>query len=339
MHQYLQFPTWIQAEIIPGLPFRWYGLMYLLAFGTAYILFRIQLRKKKLSFDIDDVNTFFFWAIVGLLLGARVLYAFVYEPTGRYLSSPWLVFWPFDESWNFVGLAGMSYHGGLIGAIVAGIIYLRVKGYSCLQWGDLLTVSVPLAYTWGRLGNFINAELYGRVTTAPFGMIFPNAARFPANERWVVETAEEVGIPVVDADQMVNLPRHPSQLYEAFLEGILLWIVLWFIVDPRKRLQGAMIGWYVIGYGIARFIAEYFREPDPQLGFVLDLSATESAPHLLATPWSFTMGHVFSSVMILGGLLYLLILRWWAAGQPKVSTFATDTGPKRGGGKKKRAKR
>ncbi len=299
----LSYPSWLSPEIISGLPFRWYGLMYLFAFGTAYFMVLRQIKIDGLSITKDETTNLFFWAIIGLLIGARILATIVYDTSGRYFRNPLLIFWPFDEHFRFTGLQGMSYHGGVIGATAAIIIYCRVKKYDVLLWGDLVVTAIPLGYTFGRLGNFINGELYGRVTTAAWGMIFPHAEKFSAKESWVRETAAAAGIPIADPSAMVNLPRHPSQLYEAFFEGIFLWAVLWFFLRPRKPYKGYLIGAYMAGYGIVRFFIEYFREPDRDIGFPLRFSSLDNPLHLLVTPWNFTTGQILCMLMIAAGIV------------------------------------
>lgn len=321
MISFIPYPDWLSPVIIPGLPFRWYGLMYLVAFALTYVLVRVQVKERKLAAEADDVVNLFFWAIIGLLIGARIFATTIYDPTGAYLEKPWLILWPFNEEMQYTGLQGMSYHGGLVGVIVAVIIYCRAKRFSILEWGDMLVAGVPLGYTFGRLGNFINAELYGRVTTAPWGMVFPQARPIPASNHTARSIASEVGIPITDQEQLLNLPRHPSQLYEAFLEGIALWLVMWFIFRKRAHFRGYLIAVYMIGYGVARFIAEYFRQPDPGLDFVVKLSAVDNPPWLLATPWNFTTGQVLSVIMIAGGIVCYYGFRWWSQRGPKVSTF------------------
>lgn len=319
---YLQYPSWITPEIIPGLPFRWYGLMYLVAFAVAYALFMYQVRKKGLKVDTEEITNFFFWAIVGVLIGGRLFSAILYDPTHTYVRKPWLIFWPFDNHMRFIGFQGMSYHGGLVGAIVAITLYARRRKLNLLVWGDLLAASVPLGYTFGRLGNFINGELWGRVTTAPWGMVFPNADRVPASASWVAAIAHKVGINIEFANQLLNLPRHPSQLYEALFEGVVLWLVIWFVFRPRTKFPGQIMGIYVIGYGIARFIVEYFREPDAGIGFVIKLSRAPHPPQLFVTPFDFTMGQVLSFLMIIGGIVMLVIFRRMHMVRPQIQTFA-----------------
>ncbi len=306
---YLEYPSWISPVVVPGLPIRWYGLMYLVAFAVAYAMFMRQVKERGINTDSDTVLSVFTWTIVGLMVGARVFSALVYEPGGRYWARPWLIFWPFDEEMNLVGLRGMSYHGGLIGAAVGFIVTTRLKKIDTLAWGDMLVSGVPLGFAFGRLGNFINQELYGRVTTAPWGMLFPNARRLPVSEPWVQEIAAEVGIVIAATQRTVNLPRHPSQLYQALLEGVILWAVLWFVFRKRVPFRGFLASVYLMGYGVARFIGEYFREPDPALGFRIRLSSIPNPPALLVTPWNFTTGQILSVLMILAGLTCFFFFR------------------------------
>ena len=302
---YLQFPDWLSPVIIPGLPLRWYGMMYLVAFGFAYFLVRLQVKREEPGLNTEVIGDLFFWIILGLLLGARLVSALVYDTTGLYWSRPWLIFWPFDQSMRFTGLQGMSYHGGLIGGLIAGILFCRRKGLPIWRWADRIGTAIPLGYTFGRLGNFINGELYGRVTGAPWGMIFPGAERFPLRLDWVANLSRELGL---GAEGAVNLPRHPSQLYEAAGEGILLWLFLWFIIRPRKSFDGYVIGWYLIGYGVVRFVIEYFRQPDTNLGFILRLGHDHSI-YQVGSFLNFTMGQLLCALMILAGTAVLLIRR------------------------------
>jgi phosphatidylglycerol:prolipoprotein diacylglycerol transferase len=294
--------------------------MYLVAFAVTYLLLRYQLRKSGLPVHPDEAPNLFFWVIVGLLIGARIAATTIYDPSGYYLTRPWLIFWPFSDG-RFTGLQGMSYHGGLIGAVTAFLVYCRARKLKPLFWGDMIAASVPLGYTFGRLGNFINGELYGRVSTASWAMVFPSAPSYPAQLKWVRRVALEAGMPIAAENGMINLPRHPSQLYEAALEGVLLWLVLWILVRPRKRFAGAVVSWYLILYGVFRFAVEYFREPDPGLGFVIRLSDTPNPPQILATPWNFTMGQLLSAGMVVIGLGAYFVFLYIANRKPKIETF------------------
>lgn len=321
---YIPFPEWLSPVIIPGLPFRWYGLMYLVAFGLSWWLTTVQLRDPRLGVSrtvtADEVSNLYFWMILGIIVGARVIAATVYDTSGRYLTRPWLIFWPFDDSGRFVGLQGMSYHGGLIGVVVAFVIYCRIRKIDILEMGDVVATSVPLGYTFGRLGNFINGELYGRITRAPWGVLFPNAERVPADHPVVATWARELGIDAT-GQAFINMPRHPSQLYEALLEGVVLFLVMWFLVRPRVRVRGVMVGTYLIGYGLARFIAEYFRAPDPGLDFVVQLGPSANPRWLLLSPWNLTTGQMFSAGMIAAGIAWLAMCIVIDRRRPRVQTW------------------
>lgn len=163
-----------------------------------------------------------------------------------------------------------------------------------------MVTAIPLGYTFGRIGNFLNGELYGRITTMPWGMVFPDAERFSGSLQWVQDFAAKINLPINSV--LVNLPRHPSQLYEAFLEGIVLWLILWFL-RKHKKWNGMMGAVYLSGYGIFRFVIEYFREPDADLGY--RIATDSSAPIYMNTSlFNFSTGQILCFIMIVGGILY-----------------------------------
>jgi phosphatidylglycerol---prolipoprotein diacylglyceryl transferase len=214
----------------------WYGIMYLVAFAIVYFLVRYRIKTEKINISLAAVQDFFPWAIVGMLLGARLGDVLIYD--WRYFQNHFSqIFLPFDifDHWKYIGIYGMSYFGGLVGIVIAFYIFCRTKKIPLLEFSDLFVPAVPLAYAFGRLGNFLNGELWGRVTTKPWGMYFP-------------------------ADVLGQL-RHPSQLYEMFLEGILLFIILWSLRKYKFPI-GYLTAFYLIGYGLARFASEFFRQPD-----------------------------------------------------------------------------
>ncbi|MBI5057839.1 MAG: prolipoprotein diacylglyceryl transferase [Nitrospirae bacterium] len=219
---------------------RYYGLMYIAAFATLYLLSLHRLNKENFSYTKTDIENYLVGAVAGLLVGARLGYVLFYN-FSYYMSNPLEIILPFSFTggFHFTGLAGMSYHGGLIGVITASAIFCRKYKINFWQLGDFLVPSIPLGYTFGRMGNFINGELYGRATTVPWGMYFP-------------------------LDETRQL-RHPSQLYEALFEGIFLFLVLWNI-RGRKKFSGFYLSVYFIGYGLVRLLIEFVRDPDPQLG-------------------------------------------------------------------------
>jgi phosphatidylglycerol:prolipoprotein diacylglycerol transferase len=322
----IPFPSWLSPEIIPGLPFRWYGLMYIVSFGVAFLLYRKQVRERRFPMSEDELSGLFFWGILALLLGARIFATIVYETSDIYRRQPWLVFWPFRNG-QFVGLQGMSYHGGAIGGLTAILVYSGIKRFDYREIGDMFAASIPLGYTFGRLGNFINGELYGRISTGPLGMLFPQAQSYSAQYDWVREAAEKTGIPIPDPAALVNLPRHPSQLYEALFEGVILWLIIWSLRN-RKPFKGFLLSLYLMGYGLFRFIIEYFREPDADLGYRIEL-AQNDLPLALAHPLlSFSTGQILSFIMIAAGLLWLIAASRMRDRKP-VRVYPVKTGGQR----------
>jgi phosphatidylglycerol:prolipoprotein diacylglycerol transferase len=238
-------PGRIDPYIIEVGSFRvgYYGLMYIFAFATVYLLAVYRSRKDGFGYGREFLQDYMFWAVLGLLVGARLGYVLFYNP-GHYLENPLEVVLPFEfrGGFRYTGISGMSYHGGAIGVFVSSLLFLRRRRVGLWRFAEFLAPAIPLGYTFGRIGNFINGELYGRATTVPWGMYFP-------------------------LDPTGRL-RHPSQLYEAFGEGLLLFAVLW-PMRKKSPFDGFMLGLYLVGYGAVRFAVEFFREPDAHLGFVL----------------------------------------------------------------------
>ncbi|MFA5698850.1 MAG: prolipoprotein diacylglyceryl transferase [Sphaerochaeta sp.] len=308
MALYITFPSWIKPEIFSFLPIRWYGLMYILAFGCAYYFITLQAKHDEITLSKDQSLDIVMWCVIGLILGARLFSVLFYDGTTYYLTHPHLIFWPFRNG-QFVGLPGMSYHGGLFGAAVSAIIYTRKRKIPFFEVADTVVYSVPLGYTFGRLGNFINGELYGRVSTKPWAMIFPDAPAYSTNYEWVRQIADQLHIPY-EVGQYINLPRHPSQLYEALFEGIFLFFFLWFVIKPKRKEKpfGTGLSWYLIGYGTVRFFIEYLRSPDANLGYILSWGAGSDNIALFYSFLNISMGQIFCLIMIaFGGALRLII--------------------------------
>lgn len=307
---YINFPKWIHPEIFPGIPvlglLRWYGLMYIFAFATAYLVLKRERKEGLLDTTEqkateDDIFSFITFGIIFLLLGARIFSTLVYDTSGLYWKKPWLIFWPFDtETKQFTGLAGMSYHGGFIGGLIGMIVWCITHKRPVWKWIDAMVVAIPLGYTFGRLGNFMNGELYGRITTVPWGMVFPRAERFSYSINWVQDFAATCGMTVAEGTKLVNLPRHPSQLYEALFEGLLLWTVLWTL-RKHKPFDGFLAGCYTIGYGLVRFVIEYFREPDADLGYRISRDGSD-AIYINTSLLNISTGQILCFLMILGGI-------------------------------------
>jgi len=304
----IPFPSWLKPEVIPGLPVRWYGVMYAVAFAVAFLLYRRQVKERNFPMTEDELSGLFTWGILALILGARIFSTLVYERGGIYSREPWLIFWPFRNG-KFTGFQGMSYHGGVIGGLTAIIIYSKVKKFDYREIGDMFSASIPLGYTFGRLGNFINGELYGRITASPLGMVFPDGGISPIDRNFAVirEGAEQMGLTAITGiGGVLNYPRHPSQLYEMFFEGIVLWAFIWFFRN-RKPFKGFLIALYLSGYGLVRFFIEYFREPDADLGYPIKLSETSLPPALSHPAFNFSTGQILCFAMILLGLAWALV--------------------------------
>jgi phosphatidylglycerol---prolipoprotein diacylglyceryl transferase len=242
---------------IGPLDVRWYGLMYLLGFALGYLVIRSELKRKQGSVPAEAADDLLFYLIIGLLVGGRIGYALFYN-LGEYIYAPWEVF----AIWH----GGMSFHGGLMGMLVSGYIFARKRKAQFLDLADIGALAAPLGLMLGRIGNFINGELYGRITSVPWGMVFPMGG---------------------------DLPRHPSQLYEALLEGPILFLIMWYFRTRIKR-PGELLVIFLWGYGIFRFTVEFFREPDPQLGFIIQ--------------W-LTMGQLLCLAMIAGGIALEIYVR------------------------------
>lgn len=212
----------------------WYGLMYLLAFAQFILLGRIYIRRPQyvaLGWTTKDLEDLLFAGVLGVVLGGRLGYSLFYMPE-YYLSNPLSIL----KVWE----GGMSFHGGLLGVIAAMVWFARRKQASFWMVSDLVAPLVPFGLAFGRLGNFLNGELWGRPTDLPWAMVFP----------------------LVDA-----IPRHPSQIYQLLLEGVLLGVVLWLYAQKPRKL-GRVSGLFLLGYGLCRFLVEFAREPDAFLGLL-----------------------------------------------------------------------
>ncbi|WP_114327706.1 prolipoprotein diacylglyceryl transferase [Candidatus Colwellia aromaticivorans] len=229
--QFLQFPV-IDPIIfsIGPVALRWYGMMYLVGFVVAMFLANKAADKSGGQWTRDQVSDLLFYSFLGVILGGRIGYVLFYQ-WDYFLADPLYLF----QIWQ----GGMSFHGGLLGVVAAVYIFARKTNKSFLTVGDFVVPLVPVGLGMGRLGNFINAELWGRETDVPWAMVFPT--------------------------DPLQVPRHPSQLYEFFLEGVVLFAIL-YVVTRKPRSLGLASGTFLIGYGVFRSIIEFFREPDAHLG-------------------------------------------------------------------------
>ena len=264
---------------------RWYALAYMAGLLYGWWIILRAIRTPRLWADAppltaEQVERFFTWAVVGVILGERLGYVIFYEPA-TFLAEPWRI--------PYVWEGGMSFHGGFAGVVLAGIWFCRREKIPMLSMGDLLAIAAPVGLGLGRLSNFVNAELWGRQTDLPWGVIFPGAA--------AQTCAQLTGA----------CARHPSQLYQAALEGLLLLVVLTWLAFRRGwfRRPGALMGLFLTGYGIARFLVEFVRQPDAQ--FVSEGNPIGWAVQIGA--YGLTMGQLLSLPMIAAGLWFVLRAR------------------------------
>ena len=322
MFLYVNFPSWIHPQIFPGVKFlgllRWYGLMYVFAFTTAYFILKKVAKEGALdtpTYKIteDDLFSFIATGIVFLLIGARLGSTLIYSPGAGYWKRPWLIFWPFYEG-HFTGFAGMSYHGGFVGGLLGMIFWCKKHKQPMAKWIDAMVCAIPLGYTFGRIGNFMNGELFGRITTMPWGIVFPSAETFSSSLPWVQEFAAKIGMDISNI-RMVNFPRHPSQLYEAFFEGIVLWTTIW-LCRKHKKFDGMLSCMYTGGYGLVRFFIEYFREPDADLGFRIGDKSANIYENASLT--NFSTGQILCFLMIVGSIVVASVL-WYKSKKKEAS--------------------
>lgn len=254
-----------------GVNVHWYGIAYVCALIFALFVAHFFIAKFPTRFPISKqlLDSYFLWAEIGVIIGARLGYVLIYDPDRFwYLANPLEIFSPFDSRGEFVGIRGMSFHGGVIGFLLASVIFVRIKKIALLPLMDLVAISVPLAYVFGRVGNFLNQELFGRIV--------------PAED----SIGQVIGI-------VINgVLRYPSQLLEALLEGLVVFVII--IISSRvKLLTNALIGVYGVSYGLMRFVAEYWREPDPQLGLFGQILG------------GLSMGQILCGAMIICGMLII----------------------------------
>lgn len=240
---------------IGPLKIHWYGIMYLIGFAGVWLLGQKRAQQPWSPIQPAAIEDLVTYGAMGVILGGRIGYILFYN-FSEFLNNPFILF----KIWQ----GGMSFHGGMLGVFVAMWLFGKKQNCSMLQLTDIIAPLCPIGLGAGRLGNFINSELWGRPTDVAWGMVFPNAG---------------------------TLPRHPSQLYEAFLEGVVLFVILWLYTSKPRPTMGAT-GLALFCYGCFRFLVEFFRMPDAHLGY-------------LALDWV-TMGQILSTPMILvgGGMLY-----------------------------------
>ena len=258
--QWFTFPDIDPIALNLGpLEIRWYALAYLAGILIAMLLMNQEAKKSQTPFVVDDIARLTNNCVLGIIIGGRLGFVLFYNAE-YYLSAPLEIF----KVWN----GGMSFHGGFLGVITATIVTFRKTKIALFAVGDLLACVAPIGLFFGRIANFINGELFGRITEHPIGMVFPNGG---------------------------PLPRHPSQLYEAFLEGFLIFIILnWLRFKKPNLPAGILTGLFFISYGIGRILAEFAREPDAHIGFISTIGEIQ-----------ITTGQLLSAPVLLTGIILI----------------------------------
>ncbi|MFZ2975694.1 MAG: prolipoprotein diacylglyceryl transferase [Candidatus Moraniibacteriota bacterium] len=267
IYRYQHLPEYINPTAISlgFLKIDWYSIMYLVGFLIVYFLLKYRIKKKENNFffDTSKLEDLLLYSFFGLILGARLGYVLFYN-FSYYLSNPLAIISPYDPSTHqFIGIYGMSYHGGLMGVILFAGIFSQKNKINFFALANFVIPAIPVGYFFGRVGNFLNGELYGRATQKFWGMYF--------------------------SSDTLGLLRHPSQLYEAFLEGIVLFLVLWFFRN-KKEVENKFLGLYFAGYAFFRIVVEFFREPDEQIGYILNF---------------LTLGQILSLIMLTFGIILI----------------------------------
>jgi phosphatidylglycerol---prolipoprotein diacylglyceryl transferase len=294
MNNFLNFYNHLPEHISPAafhigsFSIGWYPLMYIIAFLTVYLLLRWRINNKEFSiFNFkffspsrdparavaiksqtpnnklqNILEEFIFYSFLGVIIGGRLGYVLFYN-LPYYWNNPMAIVSPFDAAGKFIGIYGMSYHGGLIGVVLATWFFCKKNKIEFLKWADFAAPAVPAGFFFGRIGNFLNGELFGRITTKSWGMYFPAGG---------------------------EILRHPSQIYEAFFEGLILFVILWSVRNglKNKTIHFSCFILYILLYGFFRFFLEFFRAPDAQLGFIFRWGQN-----------GLTMGQVLSFFMVI----------------------------------------
>ncbi len=334
---YINFPEWITPDVFGAfdLPkwlsflnlLRWYGIAYIVGIMIAYYqgLHIIKTEKPNLLTK-KRYDDYIFWAVIGLVLGGRIFSCLVYD-FNTYIKNPLAILLPFQDG-KFVGFQGMAYHGAVIGVFVVSLLFVRKHKIIFRDLCDVVFPSIPLGYTLGRIANFINGELWGRITASPIGVIFPEAQKLPISIPEVQGVIDKIGWhvnaftgTVIDSagndisgvliktgqEILINLPRYPSQLFQALFEGLILFFILWFIARTYKPFKGFTAVVYLGVYSIFRFFIEFMRQPDMQFadiskgkynGFVLGIFSMGQVLCLITLAFSVGLFFYFRSLSI-----------------------------------------
>lgn len=317
---WLDYPAWLSPTLSPALPVRWYGTLIAAALIAVWFLFSHEACRRGLRAPTATGRQvqarFFLWVILTSLICARTLHVVLESELSRYLQSPWLLVWPFEDG-RFTGIEGLHVGGAIGGAAAGGLLFSAVARQAFLPWADVAACCAPLVTVAAGSGNFANGEFLGRLTRAPWGVRFPNGERLPVAERRIGTLVEELAVPVHPDELLVNLPRHPVQLYEALLSGLFLSAVLWILVRKERLFPGAMVAVALVGHGVLTFLLGYYREADVAMRW----SGTGTDVRFVDTLLIISEHQVTALAIAAAGLLVLAVARVIYRPEPTVATY------------------
>ena len=313
---YLKAPDFnpILLELPGPLAVSWYGMMYLCGFIFAYLFVHNHIRRRRILMTSEQFSNILLFIFIGVVVGGRLGFTLFVHPA-QYLTNPIEIL----QVWD----GGMYFFGGLIAVMILPWFYLRKTNLNYLDVADLIVIPAPIGLAFGRWGNFMNGEFWGKPTRAPWGMVFstvPPSDYSDAVEPWVAEWAAAIGMEIPRSG-LVNLPRHPVQLYELVLEGIVLFFILLFFRNiGRAKPRGSVLSLFLLGYGLMRFWIEFYRHP------------TSHSALILGSDW-FTISMLFTLPMILGGAIGLY---WSMKKNIPNAVYGVPESPRQSGEKKRR---
>ncbi len=317
---YLAYPNWLAPALSPGLPLRWYGILLAGAVLVCWFLFRSHTTACSLlppTREGRDLQArFFTYVLLGALLGSRLVYLLTQDGWQSYLGRPWRIVWPFEDG-TYTGVEGFNEFGAIVGASAGVILFSAVARQEMVRWADALALTGPLFTLFARLGNFANREFLGRVTTLRWGVVFPNAERYSVAEQRISAVLTETGVPVAPGQLLVNLPRHPVQLYEALVAGVLLWAIGWFLIRTRPLFRGATTGLILTGHGVVSFVLGYYREADDLFRW----AGLPGDPRFVDTLLMVTPHQVAAGATALVGVAICIAARIAHSPEPTVATY------------------
>jgi phosphatidylglycerol:prolipoprotein diacylglycerol transferase len=317
----LEYPQWLSPTLSAVLPLRWYGALIAASLVGIWYLFRHEAQRRgvigRSPKDRQEQARFFTWTILSGLAGGRVLFVLLEPDAIDYVRQPWLLLWPFTQG-EFRGIEGMNAFGSIAGAVAGAALFSVRSRHPFLEWADIAAYCSPLVALGAGIGNFANGEHIGRITTAPWGVRFPNGERLPVAEHRIELMIEAIGLDIHPSQLLVNLPRHPVQLYEALLCGLGLWAVLWLLVRKERLFPGMGLGLTVTAYGMCNALLGYYREADPVMRWT---TAAETEMGFVEGVLGLSHHQVAALLLVAAGLLTIVVSRLIYKPAPTIATY------------------